>query len=69
MGGREGPQAEAHGDDPEPNSPAACGSQGGSQRGFLDCSSVRGHRSEIMLGVLVVVLGRDHIAGQGLRPG
>jgi hypothetical protein len=29
-------------------------------------SSVRGHRSEVMFGVLVVVLCSDHIAGQAL---
>src|SRR5258707_418970 len=35
------------------------------RRSLLCRSSVRGHRSEIMFSVLVVVLRPDHIAGQG----
>jgi hypothetical protein len=36
---------------------------------LLSRLSVRRHRSEIMLGVLVVVFGPNHIAGLGLSLG
>jgi hypothetical protein len=39
------------------------------RRGLLCRFSARGHRSEIMLGVLVVVFCPDYIAGLGLGLG
>ena len=39
------------------------------RRSLLCRSSVQGHRSEIMFGVLVVVLGRDQIAALGFSLG
>ena len=46
--------------------PAASGPQAGpSQQSFLSRSLVRGHRSEMMLGVLIVVLRTDQIPGEG----
>jgi hypothetical protein len=35
----------------------------------LRCFSARGHRSEIMFSVLVIILRPDHVAGLGLSLG
>ena len=49
---------------PEPN--LSCAS---TRRIPLRCFSVRGHRSEIMFSVLVIILRPDHVAGLGLSLG